>query len=86
MVGCRAPCVITKVDQKMENNLENSDMDLSFPPTKIDIALSVATMPAETIAKIQLDLLSRLHILLLHSEWSYSAHDMWLLCIPVYVM
>jgi len=50
-------CIVTKADQEMENIL-TFDTDLMFPATKMIIDLSGATTPAETIAKIQDDLLS----------------------------
>jgi len=50
-------CVVTKADQEMDNIL-SFDTDLMFPATKMIIDLSGATTLAETIAKIQDDLLS----------------------------
>jgi len=50
-------CIIMKANQEMDNIL-SFDTDLMFPATKMIIDLSGATTLAETIAKIQDDLLS----------------------------
>ncbi len=49
--------VITKADQEMANIL-TFDTDLIFPETRIEMDMSGATTPAETIAKLQDNLLS----------------------------
>jgi len=50
-------CIVSEVDQEMDNILL-FDTDLMFPATKMSIDLLGATTLAETIAKIQDDLLS----------------------------
>jgi len=50
-------CVVTKADQEMANILTNNT-DLIFPETKLDLDMVGANTLAETIAKIQNDLLS----------------------------
>ncbi len=49
--------MVTKADQEMANIL-TYDTDLIFPEMKLKMDMSGATTPAETIAKIQDDLLS----------------------------
>jgi len=49
--------VITKADQEMVNIL-TFDTDLIFPETRIEMDMSGKTTPAETITKLQDDLLS----------------------------
>jgi len=53
----QALCMVTKADQEMENILA-FDTDLIFPELKVELDMSGATTPADTIAKIQDDLLS----------------------------
>jgi len=50
-------CVVTKADQEMANIL-TYDTDLIFPETQLDLEMVGANTPAETIVKIQDDLLS----------------------------
>jgi len=69
-------CIVTKADQEMENIL-TFDMDLMFPPTKMIIDLSGATTPAETIAKIQDNLLSASSISTFRTAATKTSRAMW---------
>jgi len=50
-------CIVTKADQEMANIL-TYDTDLIFPETQLDFEIAGANTPAETITKIQDNLLS----------------------------
>jgi len=69
-------CAVTKADLEMANILV-FDINLMFPETKIELDMSGATTLANTIVKIQDDLLSAGSISTFHTMATKAAKNTW---------